>query len=82
MNRHFENFLRAFFLELIVYSALVAAYYFLVLHFLGHWLFRIFTQHRGFYAAVALGLIIGQGFLLEMLTRFLLSWVKAPTEEQ
>ena len=33
------------------------------------------------YAAVALVLIVGQGFLLETLTRRLLGWVKARWEE-
>ena len=81
MNQHLENFLRASFLELIVYSALVGAYFFLVLHFLGPWLLELFNQHRDLYAGVALGLIIGQGFILEILTRLLLSCIKPRAEE-
>lgn len=70
----------SFLLELIVYAALVAGYYFLVLHFLGGWLDHLFHNGRRTYAAVALGLIVGQGFLLENLTRLLLSWVKPRRE--
>ena len=75
MKREVENSIRAFLIEFVVYAVLVAAYYFLVLHFLGDWLWRLFTSERGTYAAVSLALIIGQGFLLEILTRLLLSWI-------
>jgi hypothetical protein len=54
---------------------LVTGYYFLVLHFLGGWLNQLFQSDRRLYAGVALGLIIGQGILLEMLTRLLLTLV-------
>lgn len=81
MNRQAENFLRSFFLELLVYSGLVAAYFFAVLHFLGNWLHHLFLQEREVYAWVALGLIIGQGFLLEILTRLLLAWIKPRDED-
>ena len=82
MKRHFENFLRSFLVEFVVYGVLVAAYYLLVLHYLGHWLYCLFQEERRLYAAVALGLIIGQGILLDLLTRFLLAWIKPRTEEQ
>ena len=62
-------------LEFLVYGALVTGYYFLVLHFLGGWLNQLFQSDRQLYAGVALGLIIGQGILLEMLTRLLLTLV-------
>jgi len=75
MKPDVETSVRAFLIEFVVYAALVAGYYFLVLHFLGDWLFRLFTKDRSTYAAVALALIIGQGFLLEVLTRLLLSWI-------
>jgi len=62
-------------LEFLVYGALVTGYYFLVLHFLGGWLNQLFQSDRRLYAGVALGLIIGHGILLEMLTRLLLTLV-------
>ncbi len=82
MERQVENSLRSFLLELVVYIVLVAAYYFLVLQLLGHWLADLFTHQRRAYAGIALGLIAGQGFLLETLTRLLLGWTKARTEEE
>lgn len=73
MKPEIENSLRSFLVELVVYAALVAAYYLLVLHLLGHWLHGLFQDKRQAYAWIALGLIIGQGFVLELLTRLLLS---------
>ena len=75
MKRDVEASVRAFLIEFVVYAALVAGYYFLVLHFMGDWLWHLFAKDRRTYAAVALALIIGQGFLLEVLTRLLLSWI-------
>ena len=80
MKPEFKSALKSYAVEAVIYSALVAGYYFLVLHFLGNWLYRMFVTDRRDYAALALGLIIGQGFLLEILTRFLLNWFK-PTKE-
>jgi hypothetical protein len=77
MKRDVEASVRAFLIEFVVYAALVAVYYFLVLHFLGDWLWHLFATDRRTYAALALALIIGQGFLLEFLTRLLLSWIHA-----
>ena len=76
MKPEVRTSLWSFLVELVVYGALVAAYYFFVLHFLGDWLRHIFDTDRRLYAGLALGLIIAQGFLLEILTRLLLGWVK------
>jgi hypothetical protein len=75
MKRDVEASVRAFLIEFVLYAALVAVYYFLVLDFMGDWLWRLFKTDRRTYAAVSLALIIGQGFLLEVLTRLLLSWI-------
>ncbi len=80
MKREFENSLRSFLVELLVYALLVAGYYFLVLHLLGGWLHRLFLNQRETYAGLALALIIGQGLVLEFLTRALLAWLKPRTE--
>ncbi len=82
MRHEVENSLRSLLLEFLVYTALVVGYFFLVLHFLGGWLHRLFQTERSFYAAVALILIVGQGFLLEALTRLLLNWIKPRREEE
>jgi hypothetical protein len=68
-------------LEFVVYGALVAVYYFLVLHFLGDSLSNLFRSDRRVYAGAALALIIGQGILLEMLTRLLLALLMRGREE-
>ena len=56
-------------------------YFFLVLHLLGGWLERLFESDRRVYAGIALALIIGQGILLEVLTRLLLGLIKSRTED-
>jgi len=71
-----------FVLELFLYAALIAGYYFLVLHFLGPTLKDLYDHQRRLYAGLALGLIIGQGFLLEILTRGLLSWISPRTDHR
>jgi len=57
-----------FLAETGVYAVLVAIYFFLVRHFLGGWLKPLFEGHPVGYAFLALGLMVFQGFLLEMLT--------------
>lgn len=68
--------LRSFLIELAVYAALVAAYFFLVLHFTGDWLDHIFEHNRRLYATLALVFIVVQGVALEAITRWLLAWFK------
>lgn len=68
-------------LEALVYAALVAVYYLLVLQLLGNALEHLYQYDRRVYAALALGLIVAQGLLLEVLTRLLLSWIAPRTEE-
>ena len=82
MKKEFRNSLKSYLVELAVYGVLVAAYFLLVLHFLGGWLYGLFEGDRRVYAAVALLLIIGQGVLLETVTRLLLAWIKPRTEDQ
>jgi hypothetical protein len=68
-------------IELAGYAVLVTLYFFLVLAFLGGWLRHLFESDRKLYAVVALGLISGQGLLLELLTRLLLSALKPRMED-
>jgi hypothetical protein len=82
MNPKAKRWLRSFFIELVVYSVMVVAYYFLVLNFLGGWLDRLFEQDRRAYAGAALGLIICQGLALEIVTRALLSFLKPEGETE
>jgi hypothetical protein len=76
-----NNVLKAFSIELLFYAILMADYVFFVLHYLGHWLFQLFNAERKLYAAVALILIIGQGYFLEVLSRALLGFIKGKREK-
>lgn len=72
--------LRAFLIELVVYTVLVVAYFLLVLHFLGGWFKGLFDHERGTYAAVGLAIVVTQAALLEMLTSGLLHFFRARTK--
>ena len=82
VKREHRDSLKHFVAEFVVYAALVSIYYWLVLRFLGPWLYRMFVHQRSLYAWMALAVIVGQGVLLEMLTRWLLGWLKAHMEEE
>jgi hypothetical protein len=69
--------LRPFLLEVAIYAVLVVGYFFAVLLYLDDWLVGLFEQSRVTYAFVALGLIVGQGFLLESLTSVLVRLTRA-----
>ena len=72
--------LRAFLIELIVYAVLVVGYFFLVLHFLGDWLYQLEIHRRYTYAGVAILLIIGQAVVLENVTTLLLRIIRGRSE--
>ncbi len=57
-----------FLLKIATYCAFMAVYLGLVLHFLDRFLKHAFDDNRALYAAISLGLIAAQAFLLEMLT--------------
>jgi hypothetical protein len=75
-----ERTLRAFFIELLVYSVLVAAYFFLVLHFLADWLKQLDTHHIKIYALVSIALIIGQAVVLEAVTTALFRMIRGRSQ--
>ncbi len=64
--------IRNFALELAVYSILVVLYFLIVLRVLERPLTELFHDHRVLYAFIGLGLILGQGALLDAFTSFLL----------
>jgi hypothetical protein len=70
----------SFLIELVVYGILVAAYFFLVLHFLGDWLADLDKRSVRLYASVAIGLIIGQSVVLEWVTTFLFRLLRGRSE--
>jgi hypothetical protein len=63
--------LRVFAVELAIYAVLVTVYFFLVLHLLGNWLYRLEMQHRIVYALTAILLIAGQAIVLDAITTLL-----------
>ena len=81
MKKEINNVIKSFCIELVVYAGLVVAYFFLVLHFLGDWLYHLFREERKTYAGMALILIIGQGIVLEILTRALLGFIRGKREK-
>jgi hypothetical protein len=76
MKKETARTLRAFAIELVIYALLVVAYFFLVLHFLGRWLYQLESQHRYIYAGVAILLMIGQAVLLQNVTTLLLRFIR------
>ena len=68
--------LRAFAIELAIYAVLVIAYFFLVLHLLGEWLYHLEAHRRYVYAIVALLLIAGQAVALDAVTTLLFRFVR------
>lgn len=76
MNKAEAKSLRVFAIELTIYAVLVTVYFFLVLHLLGEWLYRLETQHRITYAVVALSLIVGQAVVLDAVTTFLFRFLR------
>jgi hypothetical protein len=80
MKKETATTLRAFLIELAVYAVLVVGYFFLVLHFLGDWLYQLEMHHRYTYAGVAILLIIGQAVVLENVTTLLLRVIRGRSE--
>jgi hypothetical protein len=80
MKRQTAKTLRAFLIELVLYAILVVGYFFLVLHFLGGWLYQLELHHRTTYAGVSILLIIGQAVVLESLTTFLMRLLSGRSE--
>ena len=76
MNKAETKSVRVFATELAIYAVLVTVYFFLVLHLLGEWLYRLETQHRVTYAVVALSLIVGQAVVLDAVTAFLFRFLR------
>jgi hypothetical protein len=57
--------------EVAIYAVLVAGYLLLVVRFLSPFLQHAFQDRRILYSALAVLLMLGQGFLLELLTTLL-----------
>ena len=80
MKKETVKTVRAFAIELVIYTVLVVVYFFLVLHLLGQWLYQLEIHHRYLYAGLAILLIVGQAVLLEGLTTFLIRLIRGRSE--
>jgi len=71
MNTSAKRLLRNFFIELVIYGALLAVYFFLVLRYLGRPLNDLFHLDPLIYAIATLLLIVAQSVVLERVTSYL-----------
>jgi hypothetical protein len=71
-----RKLLRNLVVEIIIYGALIFGYYLLVLRWLGEWIASIFNSNLIIYAFIGLGLIFVQAVLLDLLTSFLMKFIK------
>ena len=76
-QRRDEVSLKPFIIELVIFSALVVSYFFLVLSLLSDWIRKIFDQSKPIYAIVALVLIASQGVVLEIIAAALIKIVQS-----
>ncbi|HEV2094980.1 MAG TPA: hypothetical protein VGQ82_00605 [Chthoniobacterales bacterium] len=80
MKTEASQTLRAFLIELAVYAVLVVGYLFAIQHFFLGRLLQLEEKHLTLYAVVALGLIIGQAVVLELITTGLLRLLRGRSE--
>jgi len=73
MNKELKKALTAAWIELPAYAVLVGLYLWLAVRCLSSWLAQLFHEHKAIYAVVAVGLIVAQGLLLELMERGLLA---------
>jgi hypothetical protein len=72
-DRTARRIIRNFVLEMVIYAALVSAYFLLVLRYLGDWLYELYHSELQTYAFLALALIVAQAVVLEAITSFLIT---------
>jgi hypothetical protein len=63
-------------IEIIIYSFLIFGYYLLVLHRMGNWISSLFNSNLYYYAFTGLGLIFVQAVVLDLVTSFLMKFIK------
>jgi hypothetical protein len=80
MKKEARKALWAFSVEIVIYSALVVAYFLLVLRFVAAGLHGLEQRHIVLYGVVAIALIVGQAVLLEFITTALLRFLRGRSE--
>jgi hypothetical protein len=63
-------------LEIVIYSILIFGYYMFVLRYLDTWLVEMFDTNLVTYAFVGLGLIFTQAVVLDLITSYLMKYIK------
>ena len=63
-------------IEIVIYGVLIFGYYLMVLRWLGDWMMSIFQSDLILYAVTGLGLIVVQAALLDLVTSFLMKYIK------
>ena len=71
-----RKLLRNLIVEIIIYSMLIFGYYLMVLRWLGDWIASMFNSNLYRYAFAGLGLIFIQAVLLDLVTSFLMKYIK------
>jgi hypothetical protein len=66
-----SRFIRTLVVELTIYGVLLAAYFMVVLRYLGQPLNHLFDTNLPLYALAGLGLIVAQGVVLDAVTSLL-----------
>ncbi len=72
---HRSRLLRNLALGLLIYGVLAVSY-FAALRLLNEPLTILFSRNLVAYALITLGLVVAQGVLLDVVTSFLLAWLK------
>jgi hypothetical protein len=80
MKRKTAKTLRGFAVELVIYAVLVAGYFFVVLRFFAGRLHNLEQHHMAIYGLVAIGLIVAQAIVLEIVTTWLLRFFSGRSE--
>jgi hypothetical protein len=71
-NPNIARVIRSFAIELVIYSVLVIAYFFVVLRLLGQPLESLYSSNLVLYAFLALALVVVQAVVLEAVTSFIM----------
>lgn len=71
-----RKLLRNLIFEIIIYGLLIFGYYLVVLRWLGEWIKSIFDSNLYVYGLAGLGLIFVQAVILDIVTSFLMKFIK------
>jgi uncharacterized membrane protein (UPF0182 family) len=73
---------KTFLLELLLYATLLVAYFAFVLHYLGGWFKDLYDHKRNLFAVMALAVMIGQTVGLELVSGFLIWFLRGEKQKK